>query len=129
MTSHLHAAVWLDHHEAKIFHVDEEGSDEKVVRAAAHHVHRHPKGSSEQHLHPEDAPRFFKEIAHALADVTELLILGPSTAKLQFVRHLHAHDRALEAKVVGIETVDHPTDAQLVAHVKAYFDVAAKRGR
>jgi hypothetical protein len=28
----------------------------------------------------------------------------------------------LEAKIVGVETVDHPTDRQLVAHARHYFD-------
>jgi hypothetical protein len=54
---------------------------------------------------------------------------GPSTAKLQFERYLHEHDRALEVKIVGLETVDHPTDAQLVAYVKEYFDVPDPRLR
>ena len=30
-------------------------------------------------------------------------------------------DHALETKVVGIETVDHPSDGQLVAFAKKYF--------
>jgi hypothetical protein len=36
---------------------------------------------------------------------------------------LHAHHHSLEANVVGVETVDHPTDGQLVAHAKKYFGV------
>jgi hypothetical protein len=34
---------------------------------------------------------------------------------------LHEHDRALERKIVGIETVDHPTDGQIIAYAKKYF--------
>jgi hypothetical protein len=34
---------------------------------------------------------------------------------------VHEHDRALEPRVVGVETVDHPTDRQLVAYAKKYF--------
>jgi hypothetical protein len=34
---------------------------------------------------------------------------------------VHQHDHALEAKVVGIETVDHPSDGQIVAFAKKYF--------
>jgi hypothetical protein len=129
MTSHRHAALWLDHHEAKLFHVDLAGFDETKLQSPFHHAHKHPKGASEAHQHPDDEVRFFKELTKALSDVEELLIVGPSTAKLQFVRHLHAHDRALEAKVVGIESVDHPTDGQLVAFVKKYFKVSDARLR
>jgi hypothetical protein len=131
MTSHVHAALWLDHHEAKIFHVDREGFDESKIRAPAQHLHlhRHPKGPGEPPEHPEDRARFFKEVARALADSEELLIVGPSTAKLQFFRYLHEHDRTLESKVIGLETVDHPTNAQLVAYIKQYFLVSEPRVR
>jgi stalled ribosome rescue protein Dom34 len=122
MASHRHAALWIDHQQAKIFHVDLEGFDERSVQSPHHHVHRHPK-SGDTHQHPDDAVHFFGDVAKALADVEQVLVLGPSTAKLQFIRYLHAHDRALEAKVVGVESSDHPTDGQLLAHVKQYFHV------
>ena len=129
MASHLHAAVWIDHQEARIFHVDFESFDETKIRSPQRHVHRHPKGSTEPSEHPGDQTHFFKEVAHALSDAEEILVVGPSTAKLQLVRYLHEHDRALEAKIVGLETVDHPTDAQLVAYVKKYFRVPDARLR
>ena len=56
-------------------------------------------------------------------------VVGPSTAKLEFVRQLHKHDRALDQKIVGLETVDHPIDAQLVAYVKKYSRVPEPRVR
>jgi hypothetical protein len=49
------------------------------------------------------------------------LSVGPSTAKLEFFRYAHEHDKALEPKIVGIETVDHPTGEQIVAYAKNYF--------
>jgi hypothetical protein len=39
------------------------------------------------------------------------------------LRYLREHNHLLEARVVGVETVDHPTDGQLVAHAKKYFGV------
>jgi hypothetical protein len=45
------------------------------------------------------------------------------------VNYVHEHARALVPKVVGLETVDHPTDAQLVAYVKRHFHVADARVR
>jgi hypothetical protein len=124
-----HTAVWIDHHEAKVFHVDREKFDEKVVTSPQHHLHRHAKGAAEPHGHPADQSRFFDDVAKALAGSTEILVLGPSTAKLHLVRHLHEHHRAIESKVVGLETVDHPTDAQLVKYVKQYFRIPDARLR
>lgn len=92
-------------------------------------MHRHPKGAAESREHPDDLRRFFDEVARALADAEEILVVGPSTAKLEFVRQLHKHDRALDQKIVGLETVDHPIDAQLVAYVKKYSRVPEPRVR
>lgn len=126
MTSHRNATVWLDHQEARIFHVDLDGADASKLGEAHHHVHRHPKGTA-AHDHPDDQKRFFGEIARALDDAEQVLVVGPSTAKLQFLKFVHAHDHKLEPKIVGVETVDHPTDGQLVAFAKRYFHVEALR--
>ena len=121
MNANRHVAVWIDHHEARIFHVDAESFDEKTVHAPTHHVHRHPKGPTAEHNHPDDAHHFFKAVAHELEGAERVLIVGPSTAKLQFIRYANKHDHALEPRIVGVETVDHPTDRQLVAYAKHYF--------
>jgi hypothetical protein len=31
------------------------------------------------------------------------------------------HDGGLDKKILGLETVDHPTDRQIVAYARAYF--------
>ncbi|HEY4119999.1 MAG TPA: hypothetical protein VGM56_19175 [Byssovorax sp.] len=126
MTSHIHAAVWLDHQEAKIFHVDAHSLDEATLRAPRAHVHRHAKGPGEERERPEDLRDFFKHIAAAIEDADEILLLGPSTAKDQLLHYLGEHG-SLAARVVAVETVDHPTDPQLQAHAKRHFGLAAKR--
>lgn len=114
--------VWLDHQEARIFGVDEKKLQLETIAAPEHHFHRHPKGPGAEHEHPSDATHFFRDVAAALRPVGEILVVGPSTAKLQFLRFLAKSDPSLEAKIVGLETVDHPTDRQLVAHARHYFD-------
>jgi stalled ribosome rescue protein Dom34 len=116
-----HAVVWIDHSEARVFHVQPGATDETTVLAHQHHVHRHPKGRGEAREHPDDMQRFFHEIAGHLEHVDALLIVGPSSAKLEFFRYVHEHDRRLEARVVGIESADHPTDGQIVAHARSCF--------
>jgi stalled ribosome rescue protein Dom34 len=117
---HRNVAVWIDHHEAKIFHVDRTTVETTTVRVPASHVHRHPKVTAD-HNHPSDATHYFKEVVHALEGAEQILILGPATAKLELIKYVHKHDQALVPKIVGVETVDHPTDNQLVAHVRSYF--------
>ena len=122
-----HTAVWIDHKEAKIFHVDAAEVEHTTVKAPAHHIHnKHPRSGEEAKEHPNDAKHFFDDVARALVGQDEILIVGPAKAKLEFIRHLHTHQHAIEPKIVGVETVDHPTDGQLVAFAKKYF-VAADR--
>ncbi len=117
-----HSVVWLDHQEAHVFGVDTATLQAETVTAPDHHLHRHPKGSTAEHHHSNDSAQFFRHIATVLREAEQVLVVGPSTAKLQFLRFLTKQDQALEAKVVGVETVDHPTDRQLVAHARHYFD-------
>ena len=117
-----HTALWIDHDEARIFHVGATAFDEATVRSPNHHIQRHPKREEQRtHNHPDDDHRYFHEIAGVLAGAEGILVLGPSKTKLHFLRYLRKHAPAVEAQVVGIETVDHPTDRQLAAHVRHYF--------
>ena len=117
---HRHAAVWLDHQEAKVYQIEPKDFEMTKVSAPHHHV----KQKAEEQGKHSVQHRYFGEIAEALRDSEELLIVGPSSAKLDFVRFLHKHEHALESRVLGVETLDHPTDGQLVAYVRHYFKVA-----
>ena len=113
-----HAAVWLDHKEARVFHFHDEVIDEATIKAPAHYVHKTDSDRSP----PRDDKEYFAQIAKALQGSGKVLIVGPSTAKLDFVRYAHKSDHALEARIVAIETVDHPTDKQIIAYAMAYFN-------
>jgi stalled ribosome rescue protein Dom34 len=124
-----HAVVWIDHLEARVFHVQREtvghpqpeAIDETTILSPQHAIHRHPKGRGEAKEHPDDAKRFFREVARSLDGADAVLIVGPSSAKVEFLRYVQDTDRTLQAKVVGIETVDHPTDRQIVDYARRYF--------
>lgn len=117
-----HAAVWIDHNEAKVFHIPdlERVEVDMATFHPRHHVKRHPTTTAE-HAHPAEAAHFYSEVAHALADAEEVLVVGPGSAKLELIKHVHKHEHSLEPKIVGVETVDHPTDGQLLAYARRYF--------
>src|SRR4029077_19475780 len=96
-----HAVIWIDNKEARIFHVHPEATDETTILSPQHHVHRHPKGRGEARVHPDDAHRFFDAVARKLDGVDAILIVGPSSAKHEFIKYLHGHERRLESRVVG----------------------------
>ena len=117
----IHALVWLDHQEARVLHVHADTFDAAKVSSPQHHVHRHPKGPGAAAAHPDDAQRFFHQVVEVLRDADQVLIVGPGTAKLELVKHVHRHDPRLVPLIVGVETVDHPSDGQLVAYARKYF--------
>lgn len=124
-----HVAVWIDHTEARVFHVEPESPghpqpepiDEATVQSPRHLFHRHPKGHGEAREHPDDATKFFHEVARSLEGADTVLIVGPSSAKHEFAKYLQDYDPGLRAKVAGVETVDHPTDREVVAYARRYF--------
>jgi stalled ribosome rescue protein Dom34 len=120
-------AVWIDHREARVFHVSLDDRDELTVTVPQHVHRKHPKGESGAKEHPADAQRFFQEVARSLEGSRQVLVVGPSTAKLDFIRYLHKHEQSLESRVIAVETVDHPTDGQLVAYIRTYFELVPDR--
>jgi len=60
-------------------------------------------------------------VAEKLGPVHEVLIVGPANAKLAFIKFLHKHDPATADKIVGVESIDHPSDGQLVRYARNYF--------
>jgi stalled ribosome rescue protein Dom34 len=120
------AAVWIDHQEGRVFHVSPESFDESTIHAPLREPHRHVRREGGEKNHPQDEQRFFHDVAHALEDAARILVLGPSTAKFHFLKYLHEHAHALEPRVIGVETVDHPTDRQLAAYVRRYLHGAGR---
>src|SRR5689334_24167404 len=102
----------MDHREARVFHVLAETFSKATIEAPHRHVHRHPKGQeidkNRDKEHPDDDRHFFQDVSRVLDDSAEVLIVGPSTAKLQLIKYIHQHEHALEPRIVGVETVDHP---------------------
>jgi hypothetical protein len=71
---------------------------------------------------------FFDHVARELEGVGAILIVGPASAKLEFFKFVHENHRPLESKVVGIETADHPTGGEIVAHARSYFKASDRMG-
>lgn len=116
-----HIAIWLDHREAQVFHIDQDTVQEATVLAPHRIHHKHETAIATAHEHPDDEKRFFHDVVSKLEGTEGILVVGPSSAKLEFIRYLHKSAPSLEPRIVGVETVDHPTDGQLVAYAKKYF--------
>lgn len=117
--SHYHAIVWMDHREARVFHVSSGDVEKIAVHGHKQHLHHHA-GAVGDGRAPADIT-FFDDIGDALEGAREVLVVGPGAAKLEMIRHATRHRPELAARIIGVETVDHPSDAQLVAYARQYF--------
>lgn len=122
--SHFHAVVWIDHSEAHVMHISPDDVEKSVVQPANPHKHLHNKRGAVGFGHAPEDQHYYHEVVDALRGSKEVLIVGPANAKLNLIKHIHAHDHEMVASVVGVETVDHPSDSQLVAYARKYFDAA-----
>jgi stalled ribosome rescue protein Dom34 len=120
----FHAAVWLDHEHAKVFHFNRDSWEESVLKMPKHQLSSRAKIRDTHHRgETHDQKEYFEAIAKAVDDAAEILVLGPGTAKLQFIKHVHENDARLEKRIVGVEGADHPTDRQIIEHARKYFVV------
>ena len=121
MSSHYHAVVWIDHHEARVFHFNVSEVDRLVLHPHDPTRHIHHKANSIGSGHAAEDHDFLQRVAESVSDAGAILVTGPANAKTELVKHIEQHMHGLRAKVVGIETVNHPTDGELIGHARKYF--------
>jgi hypothetical protein len=124
MTLHNHSVVWIDHHEARVFHFSAEDVEKLTVQPNDPHVHIHQKTNMAGSGHASEDQDFFHEVVEAIGASKAILITGPGLAKTALVKHIARHDPTLLEQIAAVETVDHPSDGALLAHARAYFKTA-----
>ncbi|MBL8532301.1 MAG: translational machinery protein [Betaproteobacteria bacterium] len=120
--SHYHAVVWLDHTEAHVMHFSKDEVEKFTAHSSDKHPHLHHKRGSVGSGHRAEDAQYFGEIVKMLGGAQEILVVGPGQAKLELVKYVHKHHHDLVDRVLGVESVDHPSDGQLVAYARKYFD-------
>jgi len=113
MTS-FHAVVWLDHSRAQVLQFDSEHVQAQRIKAHSHHTAQHGSAVRTQH-------EYFGEVCDALEGISEILTTGPKSGLADFRHYVDKHRAATAKRIVGYETVDHPSDNQLIALARQYF--------
>lgn len=119
--SHYHAAIWIDHREARVFHFNPTDVATLVLHPDKPTRHIHHKANSIGSGHASTSPDYLRAVADSVMDAGAVLITGPANAKTELVEYIHRHDPKLAKMIAGVETVDHPSDAQLVAYARKYL--------
>jgi stalled ribosome rescue protein Dom34 len=121
VTEHYHAVVWIDHHEARVFHFSPTEVDKLVLHPHNPTKHVHHKANAIGSGHAAEDHAFLQAVADALAGAGAILITGPANAKTELVKHIHRHLPKMMNAITAVETIDHPSDGALLAYAKKYF--------
>jgi stalled ribosome rescue protein Dom34 len=109
----FHAIVWMDHSIAHVLMFDKEHVEGQRIKARHQHTPKHGHVGADKD--------FFRQIATSLDGVTEVLLTGPAHAKTEFQAFCREQAPTVDRAVVHVVNSDHPSDAQLVALARQYF--------
>jgi len=126
----VHWLLVIDHHEARIFRAEIEGSvPQRILPYEPERYFRHAhdsKTTSRGHEKP-DPNTFFEPVAKVLAADGPILVFGTgkgtSSEMEQFIAWLKHHHPESAKRVIGTVVVDehHLTDGQLLARAKDFY--------
>ena len=119
--SYAHAVVWIDHRTARVISFSLDESEVVEITSSTGEGRLHRKSGIPGSGHAADDIGFFDEVADEMKAATDVLIVGPGTAKKAFETHLQHRHADVARRIVGVETLDHPTDGELLAHARRFF--------
>ncbi len=110
MSPVFHLVVWIDHKAAHLFAITREKAQEMVTIHAPNrdrgHIHHRSGTRGDGHAGPD--PEFLRKVADAMAEATEILIVGPAEAKTELKSYLDLKMPLLAARVIGVEPMGRP---------------------
>ncbi len=127
MPTHFHAIVWIDHSQAKVFHIGLSGADEVALHPHLPTRHLHHKANSTGSGHAAPDGEFFAQVMGAVSDAGQILIIGPASAKTELAKYLRDQHPGIGSRIVAVEASDHPSDHEIVAYAKQFFKMAPAR--
>ena len=116
-----HAVIWIDHQEAHVMFLSKDASEVEIIRSKSTHSHLYHKGGEVGSGRLALDSKYLHSVMQAVNESKEILILGPGSAKLELIKHAHHHDAKIAEKIVGVETIDHPTDKEILAYARKFF--------
>ena len=116
-----HAVIWIDHKEAHVMFLSQDANEAEIVKSKSTHPNLHHKSGAIGNGRAPIDEKYLHSVVEAIQDSQEVLVIGPGSAKLELIKHVHRHDPLMAEKIIGVETVDHPTDKEVLAFAKDFF--------
>ena len=120
--SPMHAVVWLDFHQAKIYLIKAQDMEARRVAADTPHRQIHHKAQVRGSGHVRDDRTYFEAILAAVEGADSWVIAGPGGTKKDLEKYLEGHGEELKKKLVGVESMDHPTEGELLKQAHKLFE-------
>jgi stalled ribosome rescue protein Dom34 len=111
----FHAVVWIDHQSAQVLQFDAEHVLAQKVHSHTHYTKQHGSLVRSEH-------EFFGEVCDAMDPVPQVLVTGPRKGIDDFRHYVEKHRPNTAKHVVAYEVADHPSENQLVALARKFFD-------
>lgn len=116
--------IWMDHFTAHLIEFTAEPTETKIVASKFTHQEKEESiGKSEQLMHNKEQHEqneYYKKLGEIIRNYEEVLLFGPTQAKLELLNLLRADHRFQNIKF-EIQQADKLTDKQQYAYVKDYF--------
>jgi hypothetical protein len=119
--------LWIDHRQAVIVIVTDEGEEVKRITSNMEKDVRFSSRTADMGS-PEDVRdrqfenhlnKYYDDVIGSLRNTESILIFGPGEAKGELEKRLVGE--GLKQRIVGVETVDKMTDGQIAAKVRQHF--------
>ena len=111
-----HAVAWIDHHHADVLPLDTPGAAARHLKAHVHPTGQHGSEVRAQH-------EFFASVCDVLDESASVLVTGSHTATADFRHYAEKHRPQTAKRIAAYEVVDHPTENQLAALGKRFFEL------
>jgi hypothetical protein len=120
---HYHAVVWLDHRDARVFHITNEDASERDVHAiqSSEHQAAGHKDRGKSGKRPPVDKNYFESVIGALGGAKEILIMGPADARKELNKYIETHHKDMVDRIIGTEAADHMSDYKIVQHARKFF--------
>jgi stalled ribosome rescue protein Dom34 len=119
--THHAVAILMDHRSARVLYLDDRVVDGGHIetdwtspRFRTHDRHV-TQGSGRDHPDPSS---YFAAVAEAAERAERVVLAGPGTAKLEWLRWAARHGRHAADRVESVQSIDRATDGELTAMVR-----------
>lgn len=113
-----HAVVWIDHHHAYVAPIEASAAEPRHLKAHSHPTAQHGSAVRSEH-------EFYASVCKGLEGMGAILVTGSRTGLADFRHYVEKHRPLTMAQVVAYEVAAHPTENQLVALGKQFFEISA----